>query len=253
MNCESIQEKLLDLLYEEESADLPLLKEHLATCSSCSADFDGLKAVQNTYKALKDPLLPSHLTQAVLQEFEQTESSANSFFAKWTSFVLHPAVAALLIFSLTVGVSYSVKDYFKKNQQTALVMPEEISSPPFLVRMVDWSSDPKVLPDLDRPVLKTAELPSLEQASVESMAAFKHQRAIHYITDGDDQSASKLLSAVIENDLNYSHWDQAVVQHLALMKKMGRHQEMKKDLARLKEYASMNQEMIARAELMVMN
>ncbi len=251
MNCESIQDQLVDFLYEESFEENESLKSHIENCPNCSKSLESFRLIQSAFQNLKDPQLPPHLTAAVIQEIEKSHVVSESVFSKLKQFIFHPAFVALFIFSLTLGISYFAKDYFKSNPQTAfLTAPAEERNFPLTVRMVDWNENPRVDPDLDQPVLKTAELSGLEQASVESIAAFKHQMAVKYMIDGEDQKASQLLESLIENDLNYSHWDQAVFEHLQLMKKAGRNQEVKKDIARLKEYASAQQEVIARAEMM---
>lgn len=248
MNCQSIQEKLIDFLYgeEENSSERAFLEAHLSSCSDCSKSYQGYQTVKNLYKNLKDLPAPAHLTEVVFSKIEQEKYPLKGFFQKFSSFILHPAMIALLIFSVTAGVTYFVKGLYPSKPESDLAMKEGR-----VFRMVDWETHSELSPGLDRPVLKTAELPSLEQASTESVASFKHQRAMHYMVDGDYQKASEVLGALIENDLNYSRWEEAVMQHLELMKKMGRSQEMKKDLARLKEYASANHDLIAHAELVM--
>ncbi len=251
MNCESIQDQLVDFLYEESFKANESLKIHIENCPNCLKSLESFKLIQSAFHHLKDPQLPPHLTAAVIQEIEKSPVVSESVFLKLKQFIFHPAFVALFVFSLTLGVSYFAKDYFKSNPQTAfLTAPSETRNFPLTVRMVDWNENPRVDADLDQPVLKTAELSGLEQASIESIASFKHQIAIKHMMDGDDQKASQILESLIENDLTYSQWDQAVFQHLQLMKRMGRNQEMKKDIARLKEYASAQQEVIARAEMM---
>lgn len=250
MNCESIQDQLIDFLYEESFEENESLKSHIENCPHCSKSLESFRLIQSAFQNLKDPQLPPHLTAAVIQEIEKSNVVSESVFSKLKHLIFHPAFVALFVFSFTLGVSYFAKDYFKSNPQTAFLSTPMERSFPLGVRMVDWNANPRVDADLDQPVLKTAELSGLEQASIESIASFKHQIAIQHMMDGDDQKASQILGSLIENDLTYSQWDQAVFQHLQLMKRMGRNQEMKKDIARLKEYASAQQEVIARAELM---
>src|SRR5262249_41010586 len=116
------------------------------------------------------------------------------------------------------------------------------------IRMVDWNPVPRMIPDLDRPVLRHTDMASLEQASIESVAAFKHQVALRHMLDGEYDKACQVLDGVIDNYLNYSHWDQAVLLHISVMKKLGRQNEIQRDLNRLREYAINNPELLSEAE-----
>jgi hypothetical protein len=111
--------------------------------------------------------------------------------------------------------------------------------------MVDWNPMPQLAEDLDRPVLRHTDLPSLEQATIESICAFKQHVAMRHIMDGDYAKADQLLDAITDNYLSYSNWDQAVLMHMNLMKKLGRTQEIQRDIARLREYAMASPEVLS--------
>jgi hypothetical protein len=258
-DCQQIQDQLIDFLYEEEKVS-PELKSHFHECVACQKSLEELSQVKNLYQKLPlvDP--PYAVSEAIFSRIAKPKLTPFEWIGRLFT---HPAPVAIMVFVLTLGGTYLFKRYLPGSLPgTQVAVQEKVSaeapsiaemSAPTVtnsyLRMVDWNPGPQLIPDLDRPVLKHTDVTSLEQASIESVCAFKHQIALRHILDGDYAQADQMLDSIIDNYLNYSQWDQAVVQHLQLMKKMGRPQEVKRDIARLKEYAMASPDVIAQAEL----
>jgi hypothetical protein len=269
-SCELIQDQLMDLLDEANKGN-PRLQVHLRECTDCRNAFQSYQDVQNLYKSLPDREPSIELADRVLSRVSEAGSPQVGVLA-WVSRVwLHPATVAAFVFVLTLGGTLLFKRFYPfstpqnqvaVNEKTAEIGPagpvkemkgeEGLSVQPMALnpnfRMVDWNPVPRLIPDLDRPVLRHTDVASLEQASIESVAVFKHQIALRHILDGEYAKASQVLDGVIDNYLNYSHWDQAVLLHISVMKKLGRQDEIRRDLNRLREYAMTNPELISQAE-----
>jgi hypothetical protein len=254
-SCESIQDELVGLLYEGEETS-PSVKEHLRQCNQCSATLQSYQKVQGLYRSLPELSPSPRLTETVFERVSTPPKSA--FFIQWFRWIfLHPASVAVVVFVLTLGGTLYVRKYFPwfprdNSKQTAIALKSEapsaegmVASPsaslsPMVrsnVRMVDWNPMPHLEADLDRPVLKQTDLPSLEQATVESICAFKQHIALRHIMDGDYAKADQILDGIIDNYLNYSNWEQAVVMHMNLMKKLGAPRKSNVASPRLRECA----------------
>jgi len=251
--CEDVQDQLVSLLYEGEPSD-PAVKDHVRQCPQCSATLQSYQQVQSLFQSLPEVNPPPHLTDAI---FEKVSARPREPLGAWLSrFFLHPASVAVIVFVLTLGGTLIAKKYYPwlprdNSQGTAVAVKDSGSSSPAAdvipaarphfvranLRMVDWNPMPTMIPDLERPVLKTTDTPSLEQASIESVAAFKHHIALRHIVDGEFSKAHEILDSIAENYLNYSQWERAVLLHMSLMKKLGRTEDIQRDVARLREYA----------------
>jgi len=258
--CELQKDAMIEALYGEKGMD-PSLQGHLHQCPDCQEAFKGYEGLRSLYQALPDREPPPHLTDKIFSKIEQGAEPLPGFFAWVGRWLLHPASVAAMVFTLTLGGTVLYRRQFSSTQDPRVALspvpekrsegPSELSPPPVVgsyLRMVDWNPSPRLIPDLDRPVLRVADVASLEQASIESVASFKHQVAMRHILDGEYDKAGRVLDGVIDNYMNYSHWDQAVVMHLSVMKKLGRQDEVRRDLKRLREYAMSNPEFVSQVE-----
>ncbi|MFO1519706.1 MAG: hypothetical protein U1F57_08620 [bacterium] len=271
VRCEEVKDELVTLLYEEEGQDAT--RGHLRECSSCQDAFESLKQVQNLFQKLPDREVPAHLTDRVFDRIAEIQEGKKPAIGWLKKLFLHPAYVAVFVFVFTLSGTLLFKRYFsgpngsqvavgdsrssmgqnpfEEKKEGASVAPVAASYGMPNVRMVDWNPMPRLIPDLDRPVLRHTDLPSLDQASIEAVASFKHNMAYRHIMDGDYAQADKILDSITDNYLNYSQWEQAVLQHMQIMKKLGRQDEIKRDLARLREYAQVSPDALARLETMM--
>ncbi len=258
--CEQFKDELVSFIYPDEFRSEEL-KTHLKSCSQCQEELKTLSSVSLLYKKLPDVNPPAYLTDKIFSRV----GPKVSFIEKIKVLFLHPASVGLTVFCLTLAGSFLYQRYVNRPENFALKTSapqpsiSENSIPsgavaqsvayPSNFRMVGWQAPVHFVEDLDQPVLRHTDVSSLEQASIESVAAFKHQLAMRHILDGDYEQAHALLENITDNYLNYSHWEQAVLQHMRLVKKMGRTYEVKRDLDRHHEYAMATPEVIQQAEM----
>ncbi|MBL7685507.1 MAG: hypothetical protein JNK65_05680 [Deltaproteobacteria bacterium] len=245
--CEKYQDEMLDCFEGPLSTEL---LSHLKNCINCGKLLQSFKQVHQIYKTLPDLNPPAYLDQKILTYARSAELRAASKTPFWESlrgWFLHPAVVAASVFVITLGgvqvykklsfnTSSSEVAGGQKDSSAQSYASSELSPNPRL-RMVDWNSAPRLIPDLDRPVMRSVDLASIEQTSVDSVAGFKHLLAMRHIMDGDYERAHQLLASIADRNLDYSQWQQVVMLHMNLMKKLGREEDVQRDLARLKEYA----------------
>jgi len=258
MNCENFKDELVALLYEDEVSS-PELQIHLAQCADCESTLQSFQSTQALfYRNLPDVYPPAHLNEKVLKLVEPKIS----LFKRISAAFLHPALVGLTVFTITLGGAL----YFKNELPTLRLGSQQTheafgpagsfsvqNSPAvknaFLnYRMADWNTALSVIPDLERPVLRHVDVAGIEQSTIEAVASFQHQIALRHLIDKDYARAEQVLNQLITQHLDYSHWGQAVVQHMNLMKSMGRMDQVSHDLSYLKEYAQASPELIAQAE-----
>ncbi len=261
--CTQYQNDLVSLLYEDEVLE-PKAKAHLESCSPCQLELKNLQKTQSFFSVKYDAFPPVQLEQKIFEQISNKNKSRWSFFK---NFLLHPATVGVSVFLLTLVGTLSLKKNYLGVHEIALVdsnsvsndstsaNPSESEAPNLesnyakvSYRMLDWNPLPRVTPDLDKPVLKLTSLGSLEQNSIEAVSTFQHQIAMRHLMDGDFQQASQALNQVIDRDQRYSQWEQAMMQHLHLMKQMGQEEGIQRDLARLKSYAYATPELMQKAE-----
>ncbi len=246
--CEQFKDELVTLIYPDE-AQSPELQDHVKSCSACQSELKSFSFVSSLYEKLPDLNPPVHLTEKVYQQI----SPKVGFFEKLKVLFRHPASVGLTVFCLTLAGSLTYQRFVSKpTAQVAQLSNNDsgrnLTYQPGNFRMVGWQAPVHFVEDLDRPVLRHTDVSSLEQQSIESVASFKHQLAMRHILDGEYEKAHALLDNITDNYLNYSHWEQAVLQHMRLVKQMGRTYEVKRDLDRLHEYAMATPDVIAQAE-----
>lgn len=258
--CLQLKDELVTLIYPDE-AKSPELEAHLASCTECQEELSSLTFTSLIFKGLPDLSPPAHLSEKVYARLQKKPS----FLHQLKLFFLHPASVGLTVFCLTLAGSMGYQKYFSEhslapvaeNQAKTVESLSDFKSvmglnQPAVYRpnfkMVGWEPPMRFVEDLDRPVLTHTDTGSLEQASIEAVASFKHQLAMRHIVDGEYEQAHVVLNNIANNYMNYSHWEHAVLQHMRLMKKMGRDEEMKKDLGRLQEYAMATPEVIRQAQ-----
>jgi hypothetical protein len=122
MNCETIDDLLLDLLYEEVEGDTKIQAEHhLSGCESCQQKFAAMGGVRRSFQSLPEPEMPMLGHQALLAEAAvaakryaqpeaKREEEQEGLWAKLRAgmkFLMSPpvAVAAGLLLVLTVSLS----------------------------------------------------------------------------------------------------------------------------------------------------
>lgn len=269
-NCEIFQDDLVTLLYEGETVEQGL-NDHVKKCPSCSRTLEDYRRLQGLYQTLPDSNPPSALSEKVLSRLSRPRLVFWGSFSRWTAsrrWLAHPAVVAVSVFLITLGGTFLYKKFFPSFPQGTSVALKS-PTPSFLIRgdsveemlpvamapalnpnlrLIDWNTMPQLDPTLDRPVLKHANMTNLEDAAIEAVASFKHQVAMRHILDGEYTQACKVLDSVIDNYFNYSHWEQAVLLHISVMKKLGRQNEIQRDLNRLREYAMASPDAIAMIE-----
>lgn len=264
VKCEQFKDELVSLVYPDEPKSSEL-EAHLKSCSSCQIDLGEMQQVISFFQKLPDPLPPAHLTEKVFSRI-----APQGLLEKIKHLFLHPAYVGLTVFCLTLAGSILYQRYIIKPTydqltdrrgavisapvtSTASVNSEAPMAQPVAYqsnfRMVGWQPTQRFIEDLDRPVLRHTDLVSLEQASIEAVASFKHQLAMRHMLDGEYEKAHVVLESITDHYLNYTHWEQAVLQHMRLMKKMGRDDDMKHDLARLREYAMATPAVVQQAEM----
>lgn len=260
LQCEQFKDELVTILYPDEIVS-PALQDHLRTCVDCEDSLKDFRSVVNLYEKLPEVSPPAFLTDKIFAKIQ----APKSFSEKFKAFFLHPASVGLTVFCLTLTGVFLYQRYVSGPQDTLVsqnkvsdlgtARPAENVSLPMAYqpagnyRMVGWQSPVHLMEGLDRPVLWHTDVTSLEHASIEAVASFKHQLAMRHILDGEYEKAHRVLDNIADNYLNYSHWEQAVLQHMRLAKRMGREDDVQKDLSRLREYAMATPEVIQQAEL----
>lgn len=266
-SCQPIQDQIVTLLYEEELVPLEL-ECHLASCASCSQVLEQHQRVQAVFSRLPPLRPPVFLEDRIFAQLKTPSQKLRGWFQK---LFLHPAWGAAFFLILALGGFQWLRHSPPNPGIGPLVRHGHLADPAILSssggqesgftfvanvqeRLIDVDEMKlSPLPDLERPLIQKTDLSSLEQSSNESVSSFKHQFAIRYMLDGEYDKACALLDQLIESNFDYSLWSQAVFDHLNLMKKMGKKEEMKRDLARLKEYAMTNPDLVRMAEKTVMN
>ncbi|MBI4411389.1 MAG: tetratricopeptide repeat protein [Deltaproteobacteria bacterium] len=105
MNCSSIQENLVDLLYGEVSASAKEAKLHLDSCSSCREEMSQLVEIRSIFNQLPDHEAPSYLMENVLALARLTPHSREEKGEGWLSRFLKPfTVLGLPQVPVTVAV-----------------------------------------------------------------------------------------------------------------------------------------------------
>ncbi len=258
--CEQFKDELLTLVYLDEPK-APGLEVHLQGCSSCQQDLQELSSTVSFSHRLPDLNPPPHLTDKIFAQI----AAPKSLKERIRLLFLHPASVGLTVFCLTLAGSFMYQRYSKEvpapvaqnekntrsNNLLAASMYQPVAYQPNSFRMVGWQPTLRYVEDLDRPMLRHADLGSLEHASLEGLASFKHQLAMRHIIDGEYDKAHVVLNNIANNYMDYSHWEQAVLQHLKLMKSMGRDDDMRTDLSKLQEYAMATPDVIRQAQEVV--
>lgn len=94
MRCEEIQERFIDLIYDEHGTQRanPELEAHIRSCSACRRELEGLKAAQAALKTWKDepPLRPVWIPSVA-------PAIRSGPFSLWR-FARYAAVAAVIAF-----------------------------------------------------------------------------------------------------------------------------------------------------------
>lgn len=257
--CEQFKDELVSLIYPDEATS-PELQSHLKSCNACQADLKSLSSVTQLYKKLPDINPPAHLTEKVYSKISPKVGVVD----KLKALFLHPASVGLTVFCLTLAGSLTYQHFVSKpssdvaqrdslpsagTNYNGLAQPVSYAPTHGNFRMVGWQAPIHFVEDLDKPVLRHTDVSSLEQASIEAVASFKHQLAMRHILDGELEEAHAILENITDHYMNYSHWEQAVLQHMRLVKKMGRQNEVQEDLDRLHEYAMATPEVIQQAEM----
>ena len=92
MQCDEIQERLVELLYDEKGTPAagPQLREHVRSCPACQKALAELKAVQSTLKVWEDepPLRPVTIPAA--------RRAQTRFQFTWWGMVKYGAIAAVV-------------------------------------------------------------------------------------------------------------------------------------------------------------
>jgi hypothetical protein len=139
MNCETLDNLLLDLLYDEvEGDDKRQAQAHLNGCEGCQQKFAGMGGVRQMFQAMPEPELPALSYQALLAEantaakkYAQGLASPNkketeSFWAKFSAgmrILWSPPVAVAVGVVLVLGVSLSLNTQHEA-AQTPVVATE---------------------------------------------------------------------------------------------------------------------------------
>ncbi len=265
--CDPIQTRIFEIYDFEtgQKTDLPPADQsHLKTCSSCYSLYQDYQLVHQRFESLPEIDVPPALSLKVLSQLEIPHKKSG-FFSEWLNrLILHPVSVAAVVFVFTLVGVYVYQGYLSSPssnsvaQQTLGVSPNpDVAYAPAPMptarfsnfHMSDWNPNLRLIPDLDRPVLSKVDVSNLDQATTEAVASFKHQLALRHMIDGDYAAVCGILDQVVENDMNYSQWDQAVILHMRVLKKLGRTEEVKKDLSRLKEYALASPEILSEFEV----
>lgn len=260
--CEQFKDELLTFIYPDEPK-APGLEVHLQICNSCQKSLQELSSLVSFSRRLPDPHPPAHLTEKVFAQI----AAPKSFRERIRLLFLHPASVGFTVFCLTLAGSFMYQRFSKaplapvaQNEKSApsenslaASMYQPVAYQPNTFRMVGWQPTLRYIEGLDRPMLRNADLGSLEHASQEGLASFKHQLAMRHIIDGEYEKAHVVLNNIANNYMDYSHWEQAVLQHLKLMKSMGRDDDMRTDLYKLQEYAMATPDVIRQAQEVAMD
>ncbi len=133
MRCEEIQERFVEVLYDEGSSESADLREHLRTCASCRAELDELRQARKSLGLWKDE--PPLRSIAVAGRKPLVPAASG-----W-GYLRYAAVAALAVISLLAiantqvtwnkeGFSFSArlwpgpesrKDYYTKDEMRDLL------------------------------------------------------------------------------------------------------------------------------------
>jgi predicted anti-sigma-YlaC factor YlaD len=104
MRCDEIQERFVDLLYDERGTPSasPELRAHIESCPACREEFEGLKNLQKTLRSWEDEpaLRPVYLPRP-----DYSLSRPKSYF--WGA-VRYAAVAAMLVVAFLILASPEV-------------------------------------------------------------------------------------------------------------------------------------------------
>jgi len=120
MNCERIQDQLLELFGEKEQSEQ--IAEHLRGCPECRAFAEELeelsKAAGSNEDFFPDPEITEALIAGVEQKIDRIETTkAVPLHAAWRSYV--PAVAALLVVIGFSATAYMLNVFSSQRSLTA--------------------------------------------------------------------------------------------------------------------------------------
>src|SRR5262249_2049540 len=142
--------------------------------------------VRTLYQSLPDREPSFELADRVLSRVSEGVLPRVGVMAWISRFWLHPATVAAFVFTLTLGGTLLFKRFHSvSTRQSQVAVSEKTTVAPSEpagagaplgfqpvafnpnLRMVDWNPVPRLIPDLDRPVLRHTDMASLEQASIE--------------------------------------------------------------------------------------
>ncbi len=108
MNCEQIQEKILQGLKSEH-------KEHIANCDNCQNFLSTLNKL-SSFK-MKKPKCPNYISFDSLLKQAKKESSRKIYYIKWGSFL----AAAMFVMAIYIPNAYFFTDNFSTATNIALL------------------------------------------------------------------------------------------------------------------------------------
>jgi anti-sigma factor RsiW len=120
-NCKQAREYLLDLAEDQNSAPAEV-RQHLSSCSICTAELESLKATMNLldewHAPEPSPYFDSRL-QARLREVRESESSRPRGVLGWLGLRWQQATAFAMAAVLAVGIGWYQLDSRKKATVTS--------------------------------------------------------------------------------------------------------------------------------------
>ncbi|HEY7534339.1 MAG TPA: hypothetical protein VH878_00125 [Thermodesulfobacteriota bacterium] len=111
MNCENVQEHLIDFILDEiDPSDGELVKKHIVTCAYCSKRLGEYKEIRRMVSEETQPQLSSHVLSSLAKRARQEITKGNSpFWRRWFYWpILVPIVSSAL--AVFVWVYYGQKD-----------------------------------------------------------------------------------------------------------------------------------------------
>ena len=123
--CAEARDEFSALLDGELDADAQEgLERHLAECSDCLRDLDGLKKVSDTYRELPAADLPEDFAKSIHGEFESADIDLYNSGRVAQAVSFKPVLVALAALALMAMLSYSISTFLPSDEAPAPALVE---------------------------------------------------------------------------------------------------------------------------------
>lgn len=273
MEKDDLSEKMVDYLYGDLSPSARSeMEAYLRSHPEMASELQALRRLQNICRErLKDVPVPAGLEKRLFLELGIRRPWYSALTSSW---VFRPVLAGAMVLLLTLGVTYKMRDWQAQGPELAqntlvspplerrfrnslgenlrysdLLAPSPNLRPQFqaapswrpqptlaggLVTFASYGENTYLQPDT---VMRSVDIPGLEQEAQHSIAQFSHQQALRLRVMGDFQGAAKALAIVIKTYPDYPGKFEALAQRIDCLFRTGQGEIAKRELIWLGGFA----------------